>query len=174
MKNDLDVLFPGKEIEVKGETVKVSPFYFGQIKAASRFSATILRAIVAAGVVAFVKDPDTGAISVQYDPTFPIKIFDILGDASDELMGLVALSINKPVDWLDDPAIGLDVGLDLVMSMFEVNKRFFTEKVLPKVAGLMPLAQAATPTPSDGAQSSSDSSATGTIEPTSTDTPSTK
>lgn len=146
--SDLDVLFPGREVVVGGETITVKPLAFGQLPKAAKLLQPVVKALRASGAIG-------GEGSV-------IDLFgswvDMLAAGGEELLALVGFAIGKPREWFD--GLSMDDGVALVRAAVEVNGDFFGRKVLPMLTGV-----------ADGVMSSEPSSQPGTAEPTSTDTP---
>ena len=148
MSNDLDMLFPGQDVTVAGQTITVKPLTFGQLPKATKLLQPVIKAL-----------RDAGALSGEGAVIDLIGSWvDTLAAGGEDLLALVGYAIGKPRDWFD--LLSMDDGVAIVRAVVEVNGDFFARKVLPMLGML-----------EDGAKSSASSSQPGTAAPTSTDTP---
>lgn len=121
---ELDQLVPaGTPLEVAGVALVLQPLRIGQMPG-------FLRAI-------------SPALQQLQSP--PIDWLTVLGEHGDELLGAVAIAIDRPRAWVD--ALAADEALVLVAKVIEVNADFFTRRVLPKLDGLFGQAQAVMASP---------------------------
>lgn len=129
--SEIQTLFPGKEVTLStGETITIKPFTFGQLPKALKLSQKIGQALADsynAGKLSDAKVAVSAAI-------------EVLAEGGEEIIELVGLATGKPRAWFDTVP-GEDT-LDILNAFIEVNKDFFTQKVLPKVMGLMKEPQA--------------------------------
>jgi hypothetical protein len=110
--SDLEKVLPPAPVEVvvKGETFKVT--YFGARQWA--------KALPASGLVLAIVE------AVQSEAIDPVEAVVRGGEVIFELL---ALAINKPVDWFDD-ADPVEV-CDLLLAVAEQNLDFFEQRVKP-------------------------------------------
>lgn len=114
MTQDVQKLFPGKEIIVAGETLQITPIKLGQLPKALSLMMKI------GGLVQTTSSVEDLAPVIAY--------------GGEELITLIAESIKKPRSWVED--LYPDDSAELIAAFLEVNKSFFVEKVLPKFPGL--------------------------------------
>ena len=144
MADDLNVLFPGTEITIAGETLTVKPFAFGLLPRVLK----ILRKVSDG-----LKGPS-------------VDILAIMEDGGGDLMELLAVTTGKTRAWVD--ALPLDEGVLLTSTVLEVNRDVFTKAVVPRLTALF---DALGLVPSTGETSSGPSSPADTAGPTSSLTP---
>ncbi len=129
MADDLNVLFPVPAmVAVKGEEIHLMPFTFGQLPKAIQLLAPITRALAASGVNA------TDGISGQLSGWV-----DLLANAGEDVLALLAWGIKKERSWFDD--MSTEDGVVLLRAFVEVNADFFVRKLLPLVGGSQAQAQ---------------------------------
>ena len=120
MSDELQTLFPGKDVVIAGQTVCVRPFSFGQLpkvmKLMGRLSAPVLAAQNAG------------------EKIDPMVLFGLLADGGDELIELMASSSGLQVSTIKN--LESDEGIVLLAAFIEVNGSFFVQKVLPLVKEL--------------------------------------
>lgn len=158
MADDLNVLFPGRELTVGGETLKVMPLTFGQLPKATKLLQSVAQATAAANVISFGKG-ENGEVQFAIASDWPARLIDLLAEGGESLLEFLAFAVGKERSWFD--GLDMDDGVSVAKTVFEVNGDFFVRRVLPKL-GLM-----AVPA-TDGETSSADSSPQATAEPTST------
>lgn len=124
--SEIQTLFPGKEVTIStGETITIKPFTFGQLPKALKLSQKIGQSLASAyndGKLTDSKQAITSAI-------------ECLADGGEEIIELVMLATGKPRTWFDTVP-GEDT-IDILNAFVEVNKDFFTQKIIPKVMGMI-------------------------------------
>lgn len=159
MTDDLQILFPGKEITAKGETITVVPFFFGAFPRAIKLMQPVAQSLQSSGIIKFAQD-GTKVNFVMADGWI-LKLPQIVSEGGEALIELVAFSIGKPRKWFD--TLPGDEGIALTKAVLEVNADFFVRKMAP-ILGLAPETQS----PLIGEQSSQDSLTPSTAEEIST------
>lgn len=129
MNDELDALFPARELTVNSETLTIAPFFFGQLPKAVKLMRPLAEALQSTNVVSVDAE---GGVSLASD--WPLKIPAIVADGGDALLDLLAFVVKKPRDWFD--TLGVDDGVTLTRAAFEVNRDFFVKKIVP----LLPVA----------------------------------
>jgi hypothetical protein len=140
--NDLDILAPGRELKIAGETLTVREFTFGEQMQHGAVLAELADALRP------VLEPNAGG-----DPL--TAILDALAAQAQSVTALIAASIDKPPEWVE--ALDGDAGEALAITWWTVNKGFFIRRLLRPLQF-----QAALNSPTAGAASSLPSSATAT------------
>jgi hypothetical protein len=105
MSEDLKALFPGQEVDAGGETIKVSPFAFGQIPQVAKIFAKI-KGVIEGG-----------------------DLMEIASAGGEDLLQLLCLAANKPRTWFD--TLPSDEGLNLMAAVIQVNRDFFVQRMSP-------------------------------------------
>lgn len=113
MSDELKTLFPGREVIVACETIKVKPFKMGQYPAVIGIIAEIAPLI----------DKASG------------NILTIATLGAEHVMQLACLSTGKTREWFND--VDADEGLQLLTAVLEENWTFFSKKVKPELAKAM-------------------------------------
>jgi hypothetical protein len=163
--NDMAVLFPGRDVTCKGETIRVVPLYFGQYPMAGKLAKPLVAALRESNLFTIHLKDAAGqmlpAPIFTLSPGWMVELPGLLDDGGEALMKFFAFAIGKPREWFD--TLPGDEGIELAQAILEENKRFFIQKVLPliKLDGLFK------GTPADGAASSPDSSTSATAGATS-------
>lgn len=103
------------------ETIKVRPFKFGQLLKALKYLANI---------AADFASPNISEI----------EIINALTHHAEDMISLLCLATGKDRAFFDE--ISSDEGVDLALAAWRVNQFFFTERLAPKMKGLMPAAEA--------------------------------
>lgn len=109
-------------VELNGEQFQVFPFNWVQLKKVARTLA-LLRASLPT-VTGFDEE---GAVQVDFLTLYALH--------ADEVSDLMALAIDKPVDWL--AVLSPSEGMDLLAAVLQANKDEFQKKVLPAVQKLL-------------------------------------
>ena len=110
---DLENLIPQpQEITVNGESLAITPLKVGQLPG-------FLRAITP--VMQHLSGPQ-------------IDWLALFGQHGEDLLGAMAIAVNKPRTWVD--ALPADAAIVLCAKVMEVNADFFTRMVLPQLDGL--------------------------------------
>lgn len=110
MSDDLKALFPGQEVDAGGETIKVSPFVFGQLPKVAKCFASIKGAIEGGNLI------------------------EIASAGGEDLLALLCLAVNKPRVWFD--TLPSDEGLALMAAVIQVNRDFFVQRMNPTLQRL--------------------------------------
>ncbi|MGZ3325698.1 MAG: DUF6631 family protein [Xanthobacteraceae bacterium] len=105
MSDDLKALFPGREVAAGGETIKVSPFVFGQLPKVAKCFASI-KGVIEGG-----------------------NLIEIASAGGEDLLQLLCLAANKPRAWFD--TLPSDEGLSLMAAVIQVNRDFFVQRMSP-------------------------------------------
>ena len=150
--NDMETLFPGRQVTAGGETLTISPIKFGQITQASKMLAPVIKAVSSS-----LGKPDQSIMDMAS------SWVDLLAAGGEDLLLFLAWTIGKPREWFD--TLGMDDGLAILQAVYEENVDFFNRRVLPL------LAQAPAESPQTGATSSENLSPPVTDGQTSTATP---
>lgn len=118
MTNELETIFPtGKQVNIGEETLNITPFKLGQIN-------KVLKAAEPMFVV--FKTVDTNGTDEEVGSKI---ITELLLHCGDSIRDILAISVNKSVEWVDE--LEADKVIELLSVIFEVNKDFFIQKVLP-------------------------------------------
>jgi hypothetical protein len=143
--DDLAALLPGRDVVCNGETLRVVPLFFGQLPQAAKLARPLVMALAESGL--FSVNGTEMSLAANWVTGLPM-LFDQGGEA---VMLFLAFAVGKPRKWFD--TLPADEGLALATAVFEENRSFFVQKVLPmlKAAGLLVESKAP-----DGAPSSVD------------------
>lgn len=139
MSDDSKTLFPAIEVTAGGETISISPFFFGQLPKAVKLLRPLVDALGSANVLTF----DGAGATLAAD--WPARLPQIIDEGGEALISLLAFAINKPRAWFD--TLGADDGIALTRAVFEANGSFFAERIAPMLSVAVQPAQ-------DGAASS--------------------
>lgn len=121
MSNELTALFPtGKQISICGENLTIKPFKFGELP-------KVFKAI----------EPITGTLGSLLQSRSPdiTVIANLISEGGESIMDLMCIAAKVPRSKLDE--MEMDDGVELLVSIFEVNADFFIQKVLPLVNAKM-------------------------------------
>lgn len=121
MSNELQQLFPvGKTIRICDENLTIKPFKFGELP-------RVFKAI----------EPITGSLGALLQTRNPdiTLIANLIGEGGESIMDLMCIAAKVPRSKLDE--MEMDEGVELLVSIFEVNADFFIQKVLPLVNAKM-------------------------------------
>ena len=130
MSNELNTLFPGKEITLStGEIINIKPFTFGQLPKALKLGQKI--GVLLADLY------KQGKFDEQANTTTNLML--ILSEGGEDLMSLISLGIGKDRAWFDN--LQGDDGLTLTIAFLEVNIDFFTKKMMPQITQAIQKAQ---------------------------------
>lgn len=158
-QKDLEVLFPDREVTVKGEKLVLHPFYFGQLARVARLVKPIVFSLLSSGLLHMAPDAsDPTKTTISLDTDFIPKLFDTADDIGEPLMELVAFGAGKERAWLN--SVPADEGILLTQKVWEINSDFFVKRVLPMLGATF------TKSLSTGATSSQGSSEQATAAPT--------
>lgn len=117
---DAEILFPGTEIIVAGETITVREFSYGEaIRYASRYGALLAR------------------IADEYSDDGGHDLDAVIASHPEEWLFLVAQSCGKPVEWFD--SVGQGDGQSIALAAWQANPGFFC-RLLWKRAAMKPTA----------------------------------
>ncbi len=135
--NEAQVLAPGRDVQVGDETVRVEPIrgLRRTIEAAGRIS-PLLKALNRSG--ALMPKEDATALDAA------IAWVDVLAAGGDDALRFLAFALGKPLEWIEEREI--DEVVKLGRAVFEENRDFFGQRVLPLIAPAQP--------PADGPTSS--------------------
>ena len=110
--SDLDVLFPGQEIQIGEEKILIKPFTFGQLPAAAKYLAPVAKAVREAGIIG-------GEVLLDQ----LVSMVDVLSIGGEDAIKLIAFAAGKDRPWFDK--ISMDDGLKLAKAVWDVNADFF-------------------------------------------------
>jgi len=158
--SDLETLFPGRDVAVGGETIRVSPLYFGQYPRALQLMRPLFDAVKGAGIFSVVKNGTQVKFEIAAD--WPLRLPELIADGGEALVEFVAFCIGKPRPWFN--TLPGDDGFELTKAVFEENASFFAKRIRPK------LEQMGIANPPIGEESSPISSEPDTAGPTSDST----
>lgn len=117
MSEELKTLFPGRDVVVvadgKEESIRISPFPFGQIPK----------------VTAVFSDLAPVFLAAKGDMLF------IISEGGESVMKILSIAAKKPREWFD--TLSADSGVDLLQAVVEENKEFFEKKMGPKLEKLI-------------------------------------
>ena len=119
--SDIQTIFPGKDIQISGQTVTVKPFTFGQLpkvmKLMNKLSAPLQQAQARGESI------DTS------------MLLDLLAEGSEDLISLISSSSGLSTQTIN--LLQPDEGIELLAAFLEVNGNFFVQKVLPQIQTLV-------------------------------------
>ena len=115
--SDLQTIFPGKDIQISGQTVTVKPFTFGQLP-------KVMKLINKLSAV------QTGSGNIDTN-----MLLGLLAEGSDDLVDLIASSSGLSAQTIN--LLQPDEGIELLAAFLEVNGDFFVQKVLPIIKKLV-------------------------------------
>jgi hypothetical protein len=79
-----------------------------------------------------------GNVDLSYDLDDPIQLFRMLlavaAHAGDDVMAILALALKRDIAYFN--TLQADDGIKLMQTVFEVNKSFFSQKILPTIQGV--------------------------------------
>lgn len=119
MSNDTVILFPNREFQVKGETVVVRPFYFGELPVVVKHLFPILSTSGLSRMLKVKpdpKDPEKFEVKISIPEDLMDVLTNVLTDASEPVMDLLAFGLKKERSWFND--IDCDVGVELTTAWF--------------------------------------------------------
>lgn len=153
MADDLEVLFPDREITVGGEPLTIKPFTARQWpKVIGVFQK--LQPLLAAG------DGQT------------VDILAVFAAGADDLYTALGIAAHKPLEWFD--GVQMDDAIKLFSLVLEINQTFFVERIAPMLPDLLARFGLQPAKTADGVEPSPSSSPTDTDGQTSKTTRSTK
>lgn len=115
--SELDILYPNRDITVGGETVTVKEYtLIQQMQHNAKLAAFIA---TLRNQLASVDKPE----NARWD-----EIMQALADNYEAIIELVAVSINKPVEFVAN--LNAQEGEDLMLLWWAVNSNFFTRKAV--------------------------------------------
>lgn len=132
--DDLTVLFPNKDFILGDETLVVRPFSFGDFPKVIKLIADFAELFMnAPELKASVED---GNIAI--DGKTVEFIVELLEKGGDNVFSMISLSSG--LDMQEVKALDPATGIELAYMVYEVNRDFFTKRLLPVVQKLMPKA----------------------------------
>ncbi len=150
--SDMETLFPGRQVTAGGETLTITPLFFGDVPLASQKLAPVVKAVASS-----LGKSDQSIMDMAS------SWVDLLAAGGEDLLMFLAWSVKKPREWFN--TLGMDDGLAILQAVYEENVDFFNRHVLPL------LVRAPVEPPQTGATSSESLSQPAIDEPTSIDTP---
>ena len=120
---ELEVLTPvAKELVLQNTKVTIRPFKFTQFFMVGKFLQQIRAKI---GDINMEVVTDTSGV-----PVLKIDFIKLIAECGEEMKGLCILSSEKDATFID--SLDADEGIVLLATIFEVNKDFFFQKILPQ------------------------------------------
>ena len=111
-----------RSLTVAGEVVHVAPLTFMEIVRAAKFLAPILAAVD----------------SINAESKDIADLASLLTIAPDAMVKIASLSVHKDEAWFEN--LQADEGFDVLSMVYEVNKDFFVQRLLPKIRAKVPAA----------------------------------
>lgn len=112
MSNTLDILYPGRDVVVSGETIRIRPYKTKQMREALAIILELLPVY-----------QRTGGNMVA------IALMGV-----DQCIRLAAMASGKTVAWIDE--LDVDESMSLMVATLEENWNFFEKKVIPQFAAI--------------------------------------
>lgn len=155
-KGDLEVLLPGRDINCKGEDLRVLPLFFGQYPKAIKLVRPLIAILQQSGMFGMGRD-EQGQIKFQISGEWLAVLPEVLEQGGEALIQFFAFAIAQKREWFD--TLPADEGFKLAKAIFEENADFFVRRILPTLneMGLVKVSESA-----GGDPSSLDSTATDT------------
>lgn len=133
-KEDIDVLAPASaSVDYRNEMVTLEPVKIGQVPALVR----IIRPMLASAQALASGPSDHGADATEagimgIEITFDL-LFGLIDEHADGMFAAVALLTGRDSEWIreGDPAEFIELALAAV----EVNRNFFTQRIVPLLGG---------------------------------------
>lgn len=162
---ELAALLPGRDVECKGEAIRVLPLYFGQWPTAIKIVRPIAGALNESKVFGMKQVMEDGKAAIRFEISsdWMASLPMLLDQGGEALMVFFAYCIGKPRTWFD--TLDGDQGLKLAHAIFAENQDFFARRILPMLNELG-LVKVASEDPA-GVSSLPDSEATDTAGVTS-------
>lgn len=151
--DDLQVLFPDRELTVAGETLTIRPF-------TARQWPKVLGIFQKLQPMLFAGEDQT------------VDVLAIFAAGADDLYSALAIAAHKSLEWFDD--VPMDDAIRLFSLVLEINQSFFAERIAPILPDLLARFGLQPAQVTDGAEPSPNSSPTDTGGRISKSTPSTK
>lgn len=130
MTDELKTLFPGRDIVIKGETIRARPFYFGELPQAAAIMVPAAMALAESGFLDVKPGKDGRSdVGMVLPENWIVRLIMVMQDGGEQVMRLCAFVAKKDRSWFDD--VYPDEGINLVRAVIEENYDFFTSKVLP-------------------------------------------
>ena len=126
MTDQLEVLFPSTRVlTINDEQITVGPIKFGQLNKMTKVIQPVF-GMLKAQVDLSQGEQQVGAQVIEL-------LFTNCGDAIGEL---VSIACNKPQIWVDE--LTSDQVIEIVLAFVEVNRDFFSKKILPLIQKYLP------------------------------------
>lgn len=111
----LETLFPlGKQLTIRDVNLTIKPFRFGELSRVFKAADPIFSSLFTA-----LKQ---GNNQIE-------MITTIVAESNDSIVDLIQISTKQPREWIEQ--LDIDEGVELFMSVLEVNGDFFVRRVLP-------------------------------------------
>ena len=111
----LETLFPlGKQLTIRDVNLTIKPFRFGELSRVLKAADPIFSSLFTA-----LKQ---GNNQIE-------MITTIVAESNDSIVDLIQISTKQPREWIEQ--LDIDEGVELFMSVLEVNGDFFVRRVLP-------------------------------------------
>jgi hypothetical protein len=129
---DLAALLPGRDVQCKGESIRVLPLFFGQYPKAVKLVRPLATVLQESG--AFSMRPvtdDAGKTQMQFGiaENWLGSLPDVLEKGGEALIQFFAYAIGKPRDWFD--TLPGDEGFALAEAILKENADFFVQRIMP-------------------------------------------
>lgn len=128
--NELKILFPDEDLTLMGEPTIVKPFPFGKIPKVITQASMIVQMMVSMPEELITEE---GNLDLE-DPATSIILATMMEQCGKPVMEILALSVNKPREWVED--LPPDEGILLLAKVWEVNKDFFMRRLAPMLQKL--------------------------------------
>ncbi|SDE24074.1 DUF6631 family protein [Sporomusa acidovorans] len=131
-KDEMSIIFPEREVVLSQETITISPFPFGKwpkiIALATGIVGIAIEEYQKHGEALFDISLDNDRFKISPEiVNFVIRLFS---EGGDDLLDILAIGANKPRSWVE--ALPGDDGMTLLIHVMQVNRDFFSGRVLPK------------------------------------------
>lgn len=119
MTDALEVLEPsGSSVSYRSELLEIKPLTIGQLPKLVRTARPVIDAVLALDSL-----PEEG------NGELVTLIMDLIEHHAEQVFTAAAICIDKPADWVEGGSI--DEFVVLAKTVFEVNRDFFVQKLVP-------------------------------------------
>lgn len=123
-KSDLEILFPGVEVVVGGESILIKPFTTGQLLRSSKLLAQL-----------------APLAKKHTDEDGKLDMVLLMTEAGGLVIELISIAAKRSVAWVEETAP--DEAMDLAFAIVEQNQEYFAKKLGPRLEVKMGPAAAA-------------------------------